>query len=346
MVIYPTFRTFSSNMESASFVEKRIRKRGRTSDSKEGELAAVIGGGGGAPPDDATVGGRTATETFMRSPRYVRLSRHALALGFLAVLIAVGSMPRAWAALGRRVDPAEVVPLAQLPPEYRESVAEVIRDHTFHRQGEAETFPCNPGLYLTLVNEPALTFSLWKDLAASTVQLRKLSANRYQGEDGAGTTATWDFVLRTSRLHVLLASLTYVSPRGNAQIQARVVLIVHTGYYREVNNTPYIQHDVEAFVKVDSKGWKALARTVRPLIERVLEDQVREAGQFVSLMSRLVVSYPNWAAGVASNLPAIDAATRARFQEIVARNRRPDASSGRPVVMADSGATASATRRE
>ena len=56
------------------------------------------------------------------------------------------------------------------------------------------------------------------------------------------------------------------------------MLIVHTGYFREVNNEPYIQHDVEAFVKVDSKGWKTLARTVRPLIDHVLEEQVRKPG--------------------------------------------------------------------
>jgi hypothetical protein len=276
--------------------------------------------------------------SLLSSPDRVRLA-------LVLVVLLMGPCPRSWAGLGHRVDPAQVLPLDKLPPEYREGVAEVIRDHTFHHQGEAETFPCNPGLYLTLVNEPVLTFSLWKDLATSPVQLRKLGANRYQGEDGAGTTATWDFVLRSSRLHVLLASLNYVSPHGSAQIQARIVLIVHTGYFREVNNVPYIQHDIEAFVKVDSKGWKTLARTVRPLIDHLLEEQVREAGQFVSLMSRLVVTYPNWATEVAQGQPAIDADTSARFREIVAQNRKPGASSGRPVVVADSGARTGETRR-
>jgi hypothetical protein len=265
--------------------------------------------------------------------------------GMVLTVVAITLCPRALAGLGRRIEPAQVVPLDQLPAEYRESVAEVIRDHTFHRQGEPESFPCNAGLYLSLVNEPILTFSLWKDLAASPVQLSKLSANRYQGQDGAGATATWDYVLRTPRLHVLLAYLNYVSPHGNARIDARIVLVVHSGYYREVNSEPYIQHDVEAFVKVDSKGWKTLARTIRPVIERVLEDQVREAGQFVSLMTRLVVMYPNWAIQVALNQPAIDPESRTRFRDIVAQNRRPGASNGRPVVVADSAPAAMEARR-
>lgn len=272
-------------------------------------------------------------------------SRQEVGLAVVLVLMLAGPCSTSRAGLGRRIDPAQVVPLDRLAPEYRDSVAEVIRDHTFHRQGEAETFPCNAGLYLTLLNEPVLTFSLWKDLAASPVQVRKVGLNRYEGEDGAGTSATWDFVLRSSRLHVLLASLNFVSPRGNAQVQARIVLIVHTGYFREVNNTPYIQHDVEVFVKVDSLGWKTLARTVRPLIDHLLEEQVRQAGQLVSIMSKLVVSYPNWATQVALREPALDPEARARFREIVTRNRRPGASSGRPVVVADSGGTATDSRR-
>jgi hypothetical protein len=249
------------------------------------------------------------------------------------------------AGLGWRTDPAQVVPLEQIPAEYRESVAEVIRDHTFHRQGEAESFPCNAGLYLNLVNEPLLTLALWKDLAESPVQVRKLGPGRYQGGDGAGTTATWDYVLRTPRVHVLLAYLNHISPRGNARIDARIVLIVHAGYYREVNSEPYVQHDVEVFVKVDSKGWKTLARTVRPVIERLLEEQVKEAGQFVSLMSRLVVMYPNWATQVALAQAEVDVETRSRFRDIVSQNRKPGASNGRPVVIANSGAESGDARR-
>jgi hypothetical protein len=77
----------------------------------------------------------------------------------------------------------------------------------------------------------------------------------------------------------------------------------------------------------------------------VLEEQVREAGQFVSLMSRLVVMYPNWATGVAFSHPEVDLETRTRFRDIVAQNRKPGASSGRPVVMADSGTPGIDTRR-
>ncbi len=271
------------------------------------------------------------------------VGRVALGIIMAAVLTVPG--PHSWAGLTWRIDPAQVLPLDQLPAEFRESVAEVIRDHTFHRQGEPDSFPCNAGLYLSLVNEPVLTLALWKDLAETPVQLRRLGANRYQGDDGAGTTATWDFVLRSPRLHVMLAYLNYSSPRSTARIEARIVLILHTAYYREVNSEAYVHHDVEAFVKVDSRGWRTLARTFRPVIERLLVDQVREAGQFVSLLSRLVVMHPNWATQIAANQAQLDNDARARFCDIVARNRKPGASNGRPTPIANSGADPADTRR-
>jgi hypothetical protein len=229
-------------------------------------------------------------------------------------------------------DPAQVVPLAAIAPPARDAVAEIIRENTFHHRGEPETFPCNSRVYLSLLNEPALTLALWKDLSASPVRLQQMGPNLYQGTDGNGAVATWEFVYRSPRMHVLLCNLVYDSPRGNAHLEGRIVLVVHSGFYRELSGEPWVRHDVEAFVKIDSKGWKLVARTFRPLIEKLLEDQVREAGWFVSLMGRLVAMYPNWACQVALSQTDLNAETRQRFRDVVVQTRRPGAFTGRPTL--------------
>ncbi len=216
-------------------------------------------------------------------------------------------------------------------------MAEVIRDSTFHRQGAPETFPCHPKVYLNLLNEPAVTLGLWQDLSATPAKLRQIGPNRYQGTDGAGTTATWEFVLRSPRLHVLLCDLDYVTPRGNAKLAGRIVLIVRSGFYKEVNGDPWVQHDIEAFAKVDSRGWKTVAVTLRPLIEKLLQDQVQEAGWFVSLMGRLVQIYPDWASQTVGKQTNVPAETIRNFQSVVTQTRKPGAFTGRP-TLADSGA--------
>lgn len=265
------------------------------------------------------------------NPRSTRRTLAALALG-LGTIVSGGAGPLNLGGGTRHLDPAQVVPLDQIPPPHRESVAEVIRDHSFHRQGAPDTFPCHPQVYLSLINEPALTLALWQDLSATPARLRQVGPHRYEGADGAGTTAAWEFVYRSPRLHVLLCDLHYAGPRGNTRLEGRIVLIVRSGFFKEVNGEPWIQHDIEAFVKIDSKGWSAVARTVRPLIEKLLEDQVQEAGWFVSLMGRLVADYPNWATQVVTGQGQVSAETRQSFLALLAQTRRPGASTGRPML--------------
>lgn len=76
-----------------------------------------------------------------------------------------------------------------------------------------------------------------------------------------------------------------------------------------------------------------MAKTFRPLIERLLVDQIQEAGWFVSLMGRLVETYPDWAEGVISAQPQIPDETRGRFRSLVTRVRREDSSTGRPALI-------------
>ena len=267
-------------------------------------------------------------------------------LGFLALaFLAVNERETFGGLRTPPIDPASVVPLHQIAPEFRDSVSEVIRENTLHRKGAPETFPCEPKIYLSLLNEPTVTLALWQDLSSSPVTLRQLGPNSFEGSDGAGASATWKFVLRSPKLHVLLCNLNYVSPKGPARVDARIVLVVHSGFYKEVNGEHWVQHDVEAYVKVDSLGWKTVARTVRPVGEKILEDQVKEAGWFVSLMGRLVAMYPDWASGVVTKQPSVNPEARARFVEVVAQTKRPGAFTGRPTLAENTPASASEKKR-
>ena len=215
-----------------------------------------------------------------------------------------------------------------------------------HRKGPADTFPCHSKVYLSLLNEPVITLALWQDLADSPVKLqpdrrRPLPGDRRRRGHG-------DLGIR---LPLAQAPRPALRPRlrqppgRRPSSTARIVLVVHSGFYREVNGEPWIQHDVEAFVKVDSKGWKALAKTVRPLLEKVLEDQVQEAGWFVSLMGRLVETYPNWACSVVLKQEQIDRDHPRELPDLVVQVKRPNASTGRPQMVENAPAEPATRRR-
>lgn len=231
-----------------------------------------------------------------------------------------------------RVRADQLLPLDEVDPARRSEVIEVIESPTIHKQGKPESFPCHHQLYLALLNEPSLTLSLWKDLSKAPVRLQHVGPNQYEGDDGQGTTARWEFVYRSPRLHALYCNLTHIRPTTQAKLEGRVILIVRTEFYgpQAEDTGPIVRHDVEAFVKVDSKGWRALARTARPILEKVLEQQVQEAGWFVSLMGRLVAQHPVWAVDVVTRDTDIPAEYREYFPKVVDAAKNPEYSPRRP----------------
>ncbi len=261
-----------------------------------------------------------------------------------ALTLALALTLNGWALGGpKEIQAPRLVPLESVDPALRSTISEVLAEPTLHHRGASDTFPCPPKLYQSLMNEPMLTLALWKDLAASPARLSQASPTRYEGTDGAGTTASWEYALRSPRLNVMFSNLEHNSPRGNATLKGRIVLVVRSEYYREPKGDYWIRHDVEAFVKIDSRGWKAVARTLRPLLEKLLEDQVQEAGLFVSLMARLVVQYPTWASGVCMAQQDVPMPSRVNLRDLVILSRRPDAVNGRP-QMAQTAPTATARR--
>ncbi len=156
----------------------------------------------------------------------------------MTMMVVLGlAVSPARAGLGtRHVDPAQIVPLPQIAAEHREAVAEVIRDHTFHRQGEADAFPCPSSLYLSLVNEPAVTLALWKDLSDVAGPAPEGRAQPIRGDRRVG---------RVGRLGVRAPLTPHPCPSGvlelcepprqRARSRPGSFSIVNTSYYQDSN---------------------------------------------------------------------------------------------------------------
>ncbi|ADV64069.1 hypothetical protein Isop_3512 [Isosphaera pallida ATCC 43644] len=293
--------------------------------------------------------GRRLQPVGSRGPRLVGAKSTVWRRGcrsWLAVCLAtmlVGGIPSlAWANAAKSFDVEATLaslPWASIAPEWRDGLIEVMRSAHFHRRSPAELFECDPRLYLALVNEPVLTLGLWRDLGGTQAWLRRIGPARFQGNDGQGTTAVWDYVLATPNLHILHSHLNHVGPNEAVKLDARVVLILRTEYLRDAAQRDHIRHDVEVFVKIDSRGWKAIARVARPIIEGLLNDQVQEAGWFISVLGRLIERHPDWAQAAIMKQTDLPLAARHQIASLIQTNRKPQAQPGRPQASAIIAAT-------
>ena len=284
-----------------------------------------------------------------REPRRAGVTTTAWGMGGRGLLIlglgtllagALPSFARANSASASDVEATLAgLPWASIAPEWRDGLVEVMRSAHFHRRSPAELFECNPRLYLALVNEPILTLGLWRDLGGTRAWLQRTGPTRFQGDDGQGTTAVWDYVLATPTLHILHSRLNHVGPNEAVKLDARVVLILRTEYLRDAAQRDHVRHDVEVFVKIDSRGWKAIARIARPIIEGLLNDQVQEAGWFVSVLGRLIERHPDWAQAAIMKQTDLPLSVRYQIASLVEIHRKPQAQPGRPQASAIVAAT-------
>ena len=157
-------------------------------------------------------------------------------VGFLAA----SAPPKASPAGPRSIDPAQVVPLDKIPPQHREAVVEMIRDHTMHRKGPADTFPCHSKVYLSLLNEPAITLALWQDLAASPVKLRQIDANQVSGDRRRRGHGDLGISLSLAQAPRPAQRPRLRQPPRGGPAQRADLAGGPSGFYREVNGEPWI----------------------------------------------------------------------------------------------------------
>ena len=151
----------------------------------------------------------TVETEWLMGAMVVRRSRKAGSLVWLVFGLAIASGAEPAPVRGglgsRHVDPAQILPLDQIPTEHRESVSEVIRDHTFHRLGETDSFPCPQPLSQSAQRAARAADSLERPeyvaSAASENRPESLPGNRRLGLDGR-------LGLRASEL----PAFTYSSP--------------------------------------------------------------------------------------------------------------------------------------
>ena len=204
-----------------------------------------------------------------------------VALGVLTV--GVTSAP------GRTDHPAQVVPWPNRGAVARRR-SEIIRENTFHHRGAPETFPCNSRVYLSLLNEPALTLALWKDLSASPVRLQQMGPNllprqRRQRRGGhLGVRLPLAEAPRPAVQPPVQQSPRHRPPRG-ADRPDRPFGVLPRGQRRPVDPARRRGLREDRLQRLEDRR-----QDIRPVLEKLLEDQVREAGWFVSLMGRLVAS--------------------------------------------------------
>jgi len=166
-------------------------------------------------------------------------------------------------------EPSPQVVLEQVSPIRQDEVREIVADPTFVAHLQMET-DASPQVFIYLLDHPDINCALARALQIASNRLRRVGPGRYQGDDGAWNSGTFEVLSAKGDRRVVLAQGV---SRGYwfGDVAGRVVAAVALA--REGD---HIRGEVKVWAKIDHGGLDQFLRIVAPVIGGLLDSQLEK----------------------------------------------------------------------
>jgi hypothetical protein len=185
-----------------------------------------------------------------------------------------------------REEATRSIPLDKLDADARQKVSSVLSSTNIFRRLPIRVVPCDPDLYLFLVQHPDVVVGIWETLGLSQLKMRKTDRDTYQLTDGEGTLGTIEFLYRSHDTHVVYVEGRYDGPVLTTPVRGWCVLILKTGYVREPDGRYYITSRLDTFTHLEPGGVEFLTKTFQPLVGKAADGNFIQTVAFVGSLSR------------------------------------------------------------
>ena len=210
------------------------------------------------------------------------------------------------------------MPSAQLDPQTRFAVEDVVKNPSIYRRMPTQVIDCDPHFYLFLMENPEVIVQIWRVLGISNVSLERTGENAFRAADNEGTTCEVRRLFATHDRQLLYATGAYEGSVLKNRVEARCVLMLRSAYIRETNGRHYVTCVLDAFVRIDRGGVELLAKTFQSLIGKSADMNFAETMGFISSLSRTAEVNPDGLARISQRLAPVREETRDRLAVISA----------------------------
>ena len=200
---------------------------------------------------------------------------------------------------------AEQIPLEKISPGMRDKVAGLLKDHALYCRGPVEAFPCRPGVYQWLLDNPQWGFRAWRALGAQCATVEHKDDGWFVGVDPQGSELRWQTVLNEPGRR-----LCYVEGTGRLApltptVTMKAVVFLRYQEVVGVDGRTGIRHRAELFAQFEERTVAWLAKLTGFTASSTAGKAMEQVELFFSGMAWYVSEHPIWAKRV---FPANDAA--------------------------------------
>jgi hypothetical protein len=196
------------------------------------------------------------------------------------------------------------LPLDQMPAAVREQVRQVADHPTLYSHGPSETFPCDPKVYLWLLDHPDRAVAAWKKLGAQCVDISDRGAGRFGWTDGRDSDVYWETVYNSDEMRVWRAE---GKVKGGPLVptvpfEAVVVLSHTTG--KDDKGRVVVRHQADMILHTDSKSALVATKVLGPTAPKLADQYVAQMEMFFSALPWYIHRHPERAEELLAAEPA------------------------------------------
>jgi hypothetical protein len=211
------------------------------------------------------------------------------------------------------------IPLDKLHPAARAKVLAVLSNVSIFRRMPVEVMPCDPELYLFLLEHPDVVVNIWQALGISRVSLKQTGPDTFQLTDEAGTVGSIQVLYRDQNTQVVLTEGHYNGPVFGRQLQGRILLVLKSAYIYRPDGRCYITTRLDSFTQIENIGLEILTKTIQPLVGKTADLNFLQTVNFVASLSRTAEVNQHGLCRLAKRLPDVQPEVRDQFAQVVER---------------------------
>lgn len=211
------------------------------------------------------------------------------------------------------------IPLDELDPGARAKVESIVSRGNIFRRLPTRTVPCDPEMYLFLVEHPDVVVNIWQVLGISRMTMQQIDQDRFRVTDGGGTVGTLEFLYHSHDTHLIYSEGSYKGPLFNRPVRGRSLLVLNSAYVREPDGRYYVTSRMDVFTRVEHLGVELLGKTFQPLVGRVADVNFTQTVGFLGSLSRTAEVNLRGVQRLAESLSKVQPDVRTGFAEMAVR---------------------------
>ena len=228
-----------------------------------------------------------------------------------------------------RQDAIDSIPMDRLAPAGRARAVWVLENTSVFRRLPIRVIPCDPDLYLFLVQHPDVVVNIWELFGASHLTVRQTEADVYHVTDDVGTSGTLQFLYRGRDVHVAYIDGTYTGKLFGHHVRGRGIVVLRSAYIRDAGGRGYVTSRLDAFMNIEPGGAEFLTKTFQPLVGKVADLNFIQTADFLGSLSRTAEVNRHGMQRLASRLQKVPPDVRQRFAELTDQVNQRAANSNR-----------------